>query len=466
MSGKRRTARGVVWRRPGRSGVSWTTGLALSVAMTAVLVPSAAVPAPVDDDAGVGVLGTSMVEMLGTDTGSGVVELEGLRALVLNDLSELGDGTGVDVALIDTGVSPVDGLDGTDKVLHGPDLSFEGVAPEVAHLDTYGHGTHMAGIIAGTRDGAQGIAPGARIVSLKVAGNDGVTTVPQVIAAIDWVVDHHDADGLNIRVLNLSLGQQGVTDHVGDLLSAAVERAWDAGIFVVVAAGNDGDTQDGLDSPAIDPYVLAVGAADTMSATDREHYDVPSWSARGVDDRHPDVVSAGRSIASYRVPGSTVDEAAPTARYGVDLFKGSGTSQAAATVSGAVAVMLSTSPALSNDDLKETLRHSADKLVDESGPTAGKGVIDPANGIRKPEDNNQEHTEADGAGSGIVTPTGATWSGGTWSGATWSGGTWSGATWSGATWSGATWSGATWSGATWSGATWSGATWSGTGWVN
>ena len=146
-------------------------------------------------------------------------------------------------------------------MLHGPDLSFEGSSPEAAYLDTYGHGTHMAGIIAGERSDAPGIAPGARIVSVKVAGHDGITTVPQVVAAIDWVVEHHNTDGLNIRVLNLSLGQAGVTSHVGDALSAAVERAWDAGIVVVVAAGNRGATQGHLDSPAIDPYAISVGAS-------------------------------------------------------------------------------------------------------------------------------------------------------------------------------------------------------------
>ena len=122
-------------------------------------------------------------------------------------------GEGVDVAVIDTGVAPVSGLI-DQEVFIGPDLSFEGGIDDVAGLDTYGHGTHMAGIIAARTPGADpldpqpgdliGVAPDARIISLKVGDNTGAADVTQVIAAIDWVVQHRDHDGLNIRVLNLS----------------------------------------------------------------------------------------------------------------------------------------------------------------------------------------------------------------------------------------------------------------------
>jgi serine protease AprX len=432
-----------------------------------------------------------MVEMLGSNGSTNVTSLTMLRDEVLGRYASLGDGAGIDVALIDTGVAPVAGLDGADKVLHGPDLSFEGAAPEVAYLDTYGHGTHLAGIIAGERNGHPGIAPGARIVSVKVAGHDGVTTVPQVVAAIDWVVEHRNTDGLNIRVLNLSLGQARVSSHVGDLLSAAVERAWNAGIVVVVAAGNRGETQAHLDSPAVDPYVLAVGASQTdilksdvyvlslstvedtavieedTSAKENSIKSVPVWSAMGDTFRDPDVIAPGRSIASYRVPGSTVDLLAPGARYGTSEFLGSGTSQSAAVASGLAAALLSVHPDLTPDQVKATVEYRADEIGNTPATREGDGAVDGYETLAYAPQTNvtpQTHIPAAGAGTGIATPTGATWSGGTWSGGTWSGATWSGATWSGGTWSGATWSGATWSGATWSGATWSGGTWSGATW--
>ena len=427
-----------------------------------VLSPSAATVASAD----VGTLSPNMVQMLdGESSNSKPMSLDALRNDVFRGWHGLDAGTGVDVALIDTGVAPVDGLDG-DHVLHGPDLSFEASTPEVAYLDTYGHGTHMAGIIAGRRDGHEGVAPGARIVSLKVAGHDGVTTVPQVVAAIDWVVEHRNSDGLNIRVLNLSLGQGGVTDHEGDLLSAAAERAWDAGIFVVVAAGNSGDSQSHLDSPAIDPFVVAVGAVDPYSEDDRDEREVPRWSGIGDGSRNPDLVAPGRSIESYRVPGSAIDLAAPRARDG-DLFRGSGTSQAAAVVSGFAAAVIAEYPHMTNDQVKDTITRQAMELDDVSAKRAGDGHLDGpdpfAHGVRTSA-GAQGHARAAGSGTGIVAPTGATWTGGQWAGGQWAGATWTGATWTGGQWAGATWTGATWTGATWTGATWTGATWTGEGW--
>jgi serine protease AprX len=442
--------------------------LAIAVAAIIAMVATVAPPAPDADSTPEGLLGTSMIEMLDGENASGALTLNELRGQVLRGYGN-SDGTGVDVAVIDTGVAPVAGLDGAN-VLHGPDLSLEGSISELEHLDTYGHGTHMAGIIAGQRKGAEGIAPGARIVSVKVAGHDGLTSVPQVIAAIDWVVEHRNTDGLNIRVLNLSLGQAGVTTHVGDPLSAAVERAWDAGIFVVVAAGNNGDTRIGLDSPAIDPYVMAVGAADTLQLEfddgGVEAISVPAWSARGDGNRNPDAVGPGRSIASYRVPGSTIDTAAPTARYGDTFFRGSGTSQAAAVVSGLAAVVISHEPGMTNEYIKHTV--TATTMGFEGGGNAikvGHGFIDGRTSASRPEKATpQTHKPAAGDGTGIVAPSGNSWSGGSWSGNSWSGNSWSGGSWSGNSWSGNSWSGNSWSGNSWSGNTWSGGSWSGNSW--
>ncbi|MEM9038094.1 MAG: S8 family serine peptidase [Actinomycetota bacterium] len=439
--------------------------VALLLAMLSPVLPASTDPPEVGAAAAVDVVTPSseFVELLEADDQAQPVRMNKLRNSTLRRFKHFGDGEGIDVALIDTGVSPVAGLD-DGRVLHGPDLSNEGHIPELAYLDSYGHGTHLAGIIAGDRAGNVGFAPEARIISVKVAGRDGITTVPQVVAAIDWVVEHRDRDGLNIRVLNLSLGLSGVPDHEGDLLSAAVERAWDAGIFVVVAAGNDGHTQDHLDSPAISPFILAVGASDTTSGR-RATWTIPAWSATGNGERDPDLVAPGRSIASYRVPGSTIDQLAPGARFGDDLFLGSGTSQSAAVATGVAARLLSVLPEMTNEDLKATLS-SGTRNIDAPRSRGGGGYLDGQRTINRiymwvPQ---QLHRRAAGEGQGILAPSGATWSGGQWNGATWSGATWSGAVWSGGTWSGATWSGATWSGATWSGATWSGATWSGATW--
>jgi hypothetical protein len=222
-------------------------------------------------------------------------------------------GAGIDIALIDSGVVPVAGL---DNVLHGPDLSFESQNGDLAHLDTFGHGTHLAGIIAGRDAGSgpfRGIAPGARIVSVKVADAFGATDVSQVIAAIDWVVQHRQAHGLNIRVLNLAFGTDSGQAYGVDPLAHAVEVAWHKGIVVVVSAGNRGSA--GLTDPAYDPFVISVGAADTTNAAeDGAGATVADWSSRGDGARNPDLVAPGVRVVSLRAPGSFIDEEYPGAR--------------------------------------------------------------------------------------------------------------------------------------------------------
>ncbi len=379
-------------------------------------------------------------------------------------------GQGIDVALIDSGVTPVDGLDQPGKILYGPDLSNEGAFANVANLDTFGHGTHLAGIISGDDgDEVVGIAPQSRIVSVKVAGATGETDIAQVIAGIDWVVEHRNDNGLNIRVLNLSLGVDGVPTNQGDPLSAAVERAWDAGIVVVAATGNRGNDHGGIDSPAVSPFVVAVGAHEMYDSSGAQDFIAP-WSSGGNDHRQPDVVAPGRSIMSFRVPGSMLDAKYPTAVVDGKYFLGSGSSQSAAVVSGFSAAMLSRYPTLTNDQVKHLFENRAVELKNVEDHIEGNGKIDPKESIRSIKDAAkapiQNHPRALGAGSGngVSAPSGASWSGGTWNGASWSGGTWNGASWSGASWSGASWSSGQWSGASWSGASWSGASWSGASW--
>lgn len=281
------------------------------------------------------------------------VPLELLTEEAAADLYAAGHrGHGVDIALVDSGVSPVAGLHQSGKILYGPDLSNEGGQTNLANLDTYGHGTHLAGIMVGN-DGDQllGIADQSRVVSIKVAGATGETDIAQVIAGIDWVVDHKNDNGLNIRVLNLSLGVAGLVTNEGDPLSAAVERAWDAGIVVVAAAGNRGNESAGIDSPAISPYVIAVGGIESRDSAGI-HDLMATWSSGGNEHRTPDVVAPGRSILSLRVPGSMLDQLHPGAVVGETYFRGTGTSQSAAVVSGFTAALLSADPSLTPDQVK------------------------------------------------------------------------------------------------------------------
>jgi serine protease AprX len=147
-------------------------------------------------------------------------------------------GQGVGVAMIDTGVSPVAGLNAPGKLTYGPDLSLDSQSPSLQNLDSNGHGTFMAGLIAGNDGqpgGYHGVAPDANLVSLKVGVTDGGADVSQVIAAIDWVVQHRNDNGMNIRVINLSYGTNSTQPYGVDPLAFAVEQAWKAGIVVRVS---------------------------------------------------------------------------------------------------------------------------------------------------------------------------------------------------------------------------------------
>ncbi len=455
---------------------------------------------------------------------SHTLSLDDVRAGMNADYTATGGGVGV--AVIDTGINPVNGLTGNDKVTDGPDLSFDALEDDLRFRDLHGHGTNMAAIIAANNTtSGDGVAPGSHLVNVKVGAGDGTVDVSQVIAAIDWVVANRNINGSNIGVINLAYDTDAAADHRLDPLSHAVENAWRHGIVVVVAGGNDGRSIGRLGNPALNPYVIAVGAAEPDSAA-AEGWRVPSWSSTGDDVRNLDVVAPGATVLSAGVAGSYLADSYPNAicetKRGDVLVRGSGTSQAAAAVAGAVAVMLEDRPELTPDQVKYLLTSTATVLTNDRGDPRpakqqGHGLVNLAAALTAPTpgaEAAQTHAPSTGLGTldaargsfyvgtdgdlldGELTAFGGDWDAATWAEAStagtawsnqiytngdnsWIGGTWSGATWSGATWSGATWSGATWSGATWSGASWSGsdlvgrvvvgrvvvgATWSGASW--
>ncbi|GAC1657278.1 MAG: hypothetical protein NVS9B1_14630 [Candidatus Dormibacteraceae bacterium] len=419
-------------------------------------------------------------------------------------------GAGVDIALLDTGVTPVAGLNGAGKIVNGPDFSLDLSVPGLRHLDAYGHGTFMAGLIAGQDAGANpaapgaayvGIAPGARIVNVKAGSATGLVDIAQIIAGIDWVIKHRRDGGLNIRVLNLSVGTDSAQDYGSDPLAFAAETAWKQGIVVVAAAGNGGAALGRLDDPAIDPFVIAVGAEAPANGLAAAY--VPAFSSTGDGVRNPDFIAPGIHVQGLRVPGSYIDVMNPSAVLGTRFFRGSGTSEAAAIVSGSVALLLQHNPSLSPDQVKAALKQTAKPLPGVPATRQGSGLIGVGAALSSPLPLVATQLFAGAAGAGSLEKgrgshhitsngvaltgekdvlgnsfgaldldqsyggggwNGTTWNGTTWRGTTWSGTTWSGTTWSGTTWSGTTWRGTTWSGTTWSGTTWAGTTWAGTTW--
>jgi serine protease AprX len=267
----------------------------------------------------------------------------------------------VAVGLLDTGIAPVDDLAG--RVVARADLSGEH-----SFTDAYGHGTFMAGLIAGTgRDGGPaGAAPGASLVDLRVAGADGSTTLAQVLRGLQ-LADANRAT-LHLAVLNLSLSVPA-DDPAAAPLTEAVERLWADGVTVVAAAGNDGH---GVAAPGLDPYVVTAGALDPATGT------VPAWSGRGRDfagRSKPDLLAPGVGVVGPRAAGSTVDAAHPSARVGRAYLRGSGTSMATAVVSGVAARLAAAHPGWGPDEIKAALLAGADR------PGGGPGVVDLAGAL-------------------------------------------------------------------------------------
>jgi serine protease AprX len=328
-------------------------------------------------------------------------------------------------------------------------------------------------------------------VSVKVANQNGATDVSQVLAAIDWVVQHRRDNGLNIRVLNLSFGTDSTQPYTLDPLAYAAEVAWRKGIVVVVSAGNSGYGNAKLNDPASDPYVIAVGASDSNGTPWTSDDTVPSWSARGDSVRNPDLVAPGLHVVSLRDPGSYIDSNYSSGYVNDRFFRGSGTSEAAAVVSGAAALVLQQRPNATPDQVKAILTGSAVPLTGANqqaqgagelnlknaanGPlpiavqsyplSTGTGTLEGARGSLHVQDPNGNVLQGEQDIFGQQW-NGLSWSGLSWSGLSWSGGTWNNSTWTGNAWSGLSWSGLSWSGLSWSGLSWSGLSWSGLSWSN
>lgn len=261
-------------------------------------------------------------------------------------------GRGVTVAVLDTGIDWLPEFSG--RLAGGVDLT-SGHNP---FHDGYGHGTFVAGLIASHEPSSggrySGEAPGARLVSIKVAGANGKTSLGTVISGLQWAVSHKRAYG--IKVLNISLGVRPAGSTVTDPLDQAVEAVWNSGITVVASAGNAGPFNGTILSPGDDPLVITVGALDDMAAQPVSNDEMTSFSSVGPSSPDgwvkPDLVTSGRSVVSLAAPGSTVYDGYPSARIGPANFAGSGTSFSAAITSGAAALVLAAHPGLTPGQLK------------------------------------------------------------------------------------------------------------------
>jgi serine protease AprX len=300
--------------------------------------------------------------------------------------SEGTTGRGVTVAVLDSGVAAdPDLVEPTNRILASVNFADERLVS-----DPGGHGTHVAGIVAGNGGRSDGkfigIAPEANIVDVRVLASNGSGRISSVVRGIEWVLGHRTA--YNIRVLNLSFGAPATTSYRTDPMSAAIEIAWRRGLVVVVAAGNEGPGRDTVASPGIDPYAITVGATDDNGTIQRGDDTLAPFSSWGSADSNakPDLVAPGRRIVSLRVQGSALDLLFPdrvvVLPNGSTYLRLSGTSMATPVVAGAVALLLQRRPNLSPDQVKALLVGTTQPYGQDSGvalpdPTAdGSGLLD------------------------------------------------------------------------------------------
>jgi serine protease AprX len=335
----------------------------------------------------------------------------------------------------------------------------------------------VAGLIAGNGASSAGAytgeAPGAGLVSVKVAGASGQTDLATVLAGIAWVVQHRDS--LHIGVLNLSFGMLPTVSTVSNPLDQAVEQAWRAGIVVVAAAGNAGPFNGSILSPGDDPLVITAGTVDDQATPTPADDTVPPFSSVGPTSPDgwikPDVVAPGRSVVSLRAPGSTVDTLFPAARIGAGNFVGSGTSFSAAVTSGAAALLLAQLHGAQPDDVKGRLLAGAapgpvaNPLVDGHGIVSLPGAlaVGPGNSVHLVQAAPTQATPV-----GATVPLSQSWAASAWNGANYRGSfaglSWNGLSWNGLSWNGLSWNGLSWNGTCWASVSWNGLSWNGSSW--
>ncbi len=382
-------------------------------------------------------------------------------------------GAGVGIAVLDTGISQMKDFEG--RLVHGPDLSGEG-----SLVDTYGHGTVMAGAaggsgadsVAGNKGLYAGVAPKSTLVAVKVAGRNGVADVSTILQGMHWVSAYKSQ--FNIRVLNLSWGTPSTQDPAVDPLNFAVQRLWQDGVVVVVAAGNSGPNAGTIMKPADDPLVISAGAYDDNKNDSMSDDSMPAWSSQGPTAQgltKPDLVVPGRTLITARSYGSKVEVDNPKALVSPSYIRGSGTSQAAAVTSGAAALLLASRPSLTPDQVKALLTSTTSPIPNTSRYAQGTGRLQLETAVATPAPTAVQTLSASGLGaidasrgsSRVVASCGGAqveirgeidvrcqpWDGSRWTGSRWSTDAWTGSAWKGSEWTGSAWKEAGWTTGEW-----------------
>jgi serine protease AprX len=379
-------------------------------------------------------------------------------------------GAGVGVAVLDSGVTTTSDL-GSSRIVGWKDFVNGRRAP----YDAAGHGTFVAGLIAGDGTASlpldaggsatvqfRGVAPQADIISVKVLDSTGQGRVSSVMAGILWAIAHRQE--YNIRVMNLSIGSNPAAPSDFDPIAQAAEFAWKHGITVVCAAGNEGEFgPGGILSPGTSPYVITVGASDTRQTTRTGDDVVTYYSSVGPtlwdEYAKPDLVAPGNRLISLRVKGSFIDTTYPQNLIPVSTYVPgapadadpsylmlSGTSTAAPVGAGVAALMIGANPRLSPDDVKVRMLQTADPLRGATRFQQGAGLIDAAGALASDaRANGYALSEDVGDGTTILTENDyAAWDQAVWTKYGWTKFRWTKFRWTKFRWTKFRWTGVEW----------------------
>jgi len=361
-------------------------------------------------------------------------------------------GAGVTVAVIDTGIADTPALNRASGRLH----DGLNATDDEDFGDDFGHGTFMANIVAGgsapgSGGRSLGVAPGARVVNVKVAGETGDTSLAQVLAGMSWVSYFRD----RIDVVQFAFAGERPGDAYGpDPLTFAVEKLREGGIVVVLPSGN---TTAILGDPGFDPYALTVGAADTRKG----RAEVASFSGYGdvYGVSKPDVVATGVGVLSLLPADSLIARDNPQSRQPSGLYRGSGTSQATAVTAGVAALFVQDFPDASPAEVKASLRTAAKKV---KGTGAGQGLVQVASRRAKPQRGNSS------AGTGEESLDEAAWNDNAWLDGIWLEDVaerWDAERWGAERWAAERWAAERWAAERWGAARWAAARWAAARWV-
>ena len=370
------------------------------------------------------------------------------------------------VAIFDTGIDAAKTADFGSRIVARANFSSK---EPTATGDLSGHGTMVAGVVAGNAPLYPGVARNAQLVDVRVASSQGEAITSDVVAAVDWVLANKST--YNIRVANFSLVGNSQTTFRYDPLDKAVEKLWLNGIVVVASSGNNGSASGPapIGAPANDPFVITVGALDIARTVDPADDRRTEWSAYGPTAdgfMKPELSAPGRYIVMPVPMGSVIQLTKANRVVAPGYMWMSGTSFSAPVVAGAAAQLLARNPGLTPDQVKGALMLTA-KYLPTQDPGAGVGEVNVAaaaavTAAPNPNENLYRFVangtfDAEAWAAHVSTT--SNWTSSNWTASNWTSSNWTSSNWVSSNWTASNWTSSNWTASNWTASNWTASNW-------